>query len=103
MSTQYLLTPVLLYKVSHRIDDPYWCSGHMVQGPKVQRSTQYVLTPLLESCQTWYGGYPYRVDVLYWFSGQTVKIKLLVLKTKCIEYRVDVPYWFSGQAIKGQC
>ena len=32
MSTQYLLTPVLLYKVSHRIDDPYWCSSHMVQG-----------------------------------------------------------------------
>ena len=40
-------------------------------------SAQYLLTPLLESCQTWYSGCIYRVDVfiLHVFSGHMVKSK----------------------------
>ena len=36
-------------------------------------SAQYLLTPLLESCQTWYSGCPKRVDVPCRFSGHVVK------------------------------
>ena len=34
---------------------------------------KYLLTPLLENCQTWYSECPFRVNVSYWFSGHMVK------------------------------
>ena len=43
--------------------------GHNV----LHLSAQYLLTPVLESCQTWYNGCPERIDDPYWFSGYTVK------------------------------
>lgn len=36
-------------------------------------SAQYFLTPLLESCQSWYSRCPEGVDDTYWFSGHLVK------------------------------
>ena len=57
-------------------------------------STQQFLTRLLECCQTWFSGYPQRVDNAYLFIQVTwskVKIKLLVFEQMMsIQYRLTL-------------
>ena len=84
-------------------------------------SSQYLWTPVLESCRTWYSGCSWRVDDPYWFWGHKVKVKLLVLEkyvvctisfdpfawkllnlVQWMPQGVDDLYWFWGHMVKGQ-
>ena len=68
-----------MYQVYTIFMPPFEKRGHIVLhmsvGPSVDQmmSAQYLLTPFLESCQTWYNGCPKGVDDLYWFWGHMVK------------------------------
>ena len=66
-------------------------------------STQYLLTPFLQSCQTWYTGYPLRVGVPYWFSGHIPYWSKIKVNFKNVWPNVVCPIslevsqtWYSG-------
>ena len=73
---------------------------------------QYLLTPLLESCQTWYSGCPWKTDVPYRFSGHVIKGqgKTAYLHPRCclltismvtkLATLVDFPHCFLGHKVK---
>ena len=44
----------------------------------IAMAAQYLLTPLLESCQTWYSKSPWGIDDLYCFLSHIVKGQTLV-------------------------
>ena len=61
---------------------------------------QYLLTPSLESCQTWYNGYLQTVDDPYWFSGHMVRGQGQTTRANCCLLNIFWSFaWWSPNLV----